>query len=203
MIVRALRALVALTMLTAVGVACGQLGPEASGSDGPRAGWVKVPSSPLSPRFGSHAFWVGEEIVVLGGSASDPCPPGADCVTPSEPPLRDGAALDPATQTWRPIAPAPVPLGWASGAVLDDTLYLWVPALEGIPGTREAFLAYDVGSDQWEELPLPPTRDDRSYVIAPAGDRVVAYQSSQEWGFDRTGRSIPRRERGRSFPPIP
>jgi hypothetical protein len=177
------RALVLAAMvLAAIGTACARATSPDSGPLEAGSGWVEVPASPMSPRFGSHAFWVGQEILVLGGSASDPCPPTAACLPPSEPPLRDGAALDPETGTWRTIAPAPVPLGWASGAVLGDVLYIWVPADEDIPGMRRAFMSYDVESDRWKELPMPPVGEDRTYVLAPAGDRLVAYQSTQEHG---------------------
>ena len=167
-------------VLVAVGAACARAGSQGSGSNEGRSGWFEVPASPLTPRFGSQAFWVGEEIVVMGGSSSDPCPPNADCVIPSTPPLRDGAAFNPVEGTWRLIAEAPVPLGWSSGAVLDDTVYLWVSALEGIAGMRPAFLAYHVGSDTWEELPTPPIGEDRTYMIAAADGWLIAYQSTQE-----------------------
>jgi hypothetical protein len=177
------RAIILAAMaVAAIGAACARATSPDSGPLEASPGWVEVPGSPLSPRFGSHAFWVGKEILVLGGSASDPCPPTAACLPPSELPLRDGAALDPETGTWRTIAPAPVPLGWASGAVQGDVLYIWVPADEDIPGMRRAFVSYDVESDRWEELPMPPVGGDRTYVLAPAEDRIVAYQSTQ--GFD-------------------
>jgi hypothetical protein len=173
--------ILAALAVAAIGTACARATSPDSQPLEASPGWVEVPGSPLSPRFGSHAFWVGQEILVLGGSASDPCPPTAACLPPSELPLRDGAALDPETGTWRTIAPAPVPLGWASGAVLGDVLYIWVRADEDIPETRRAFVSYDVESDRWEELPLPPVGEDRTYVLAPTGDGIVAYQSTQEF----------------------
>jgi hypothetical protein len=144
-------------------------------------GWEALPESPLSPRHGAHAFWVGERVIVLGGSSSDPCPPNADCIPPMEPYLRDGAEFDPASRRWRPIADAPEPLGWLSGAVLGDTLYLWIPKYEWMPGSRTSFIAYHAGEDRWERLPEPPGGED-GFLLTAADDRLVAYQGSQERG---------------------
>lgn len=173
------RSLIAFVVLVLFGAACSDAS-SVSSSAGPE--WESVAPSPLSPLYGAHAFSVGERVVVMGALDSDPCPPGADCPAPSEPPLRDGAMFDPSTGEWQPIAPAPAPLGWASAAVIGDVVYLWVPGFEGLPGTRNALLAYDAARDRWEDLPAPVVGDDLSYVLAAAGDHLVAYQSSQEWG---------------------
>lgn len=173
------RSLVVLAALFFVGAACAD-----PSSEGPSAGagWESIPASPLSTRYGAHAFWVGGRVVVVGGFETDPCPPNADCVLPSEPPLHDGAAFDPFTEEWGPIAEAPAPLGWVSAAVVGDVLYVLVLEFEWMPLTQRAFLRYDVARDRWDELEPPSTGTDRSYLLAAAGERVVAYQSSQEWG---------------------
>lgn len=176
---RRLYAALFLVALAAVG--CAEAPSNASRSS--TSSWTQVPVSPLSPRYSAHASWVGERVVVLGGFASDPCPPNADCVPPAEPPLSDGASFDPETGTWDRIAEAPVPIGWASGGVVGDTLYLLVRASENWRATRAAFLAYSVTLDRWEELPMPPVGQEDTYVLAPYADRIMAYQSSQESGI--------------------
>jgi hypothetical protein len=175
------RPLVVLVPLLALAAACADPGsPRGAPDEG--SGWVSTPPSPLSPRYGAHAFWVDGRVVIVGGFASDPCPPNADCALPAEAPLRDGATFDPATGEWRPIAEAPAPVGWASAAVVGDRVYLWVQEMEGVPRTRRAFLAYDAVGDRWEELPAPAIGEDLGYLLAAGGDGVVAYQSSQESG---------------------
>lgn len=176
--VAARRAVAALVVVVLVGAACADAPSDRRLSPG--SSWTRVPASPLSPRFGALALWVGQRVVVVGGSASDPCPPGAACVPPSEPPLSDGATFDPQSATWQRIADAPVPIRWASGAVVDDALYLWVPASEGEPEAHPAFLSYDVAEDRWDELPMPPVVDGWWPFLASYGHRIVAYQSSQE-----------------------
>jgi hypothetical protein len=164
-------------------------------------GWTQVADPPLSPRYGAHAFWLDERVVVMGGTDTRPCPPSADCVPPDQPPFRDGAALDLTTGRWRPIADAPVPLGWASSAIVGDTVYLWITGSEWSPGAPPSFVAYDAGDDRWQELPLPQGEEDEWQALAAAGDLVVAYQGSQENGvrpdlaFDpstRTWAELPR-----------
>ncbi len=49
--------------------------------------WDQLPKSPLSARYSAHVVAIEGRLFVIGGTAADPCPPGADCVGPSERPL--------------------------------------------------------------------------------------------------------------------
>ena len=140
-----------------------------------------APAGPAADaREAATAVAVGSETLFLGGSDAPPCPPSADCVAPGEPPLRDGAAFDPAAGAWERIASAPVGFSWASTAVLGDALYLLIPGEKGRPDAPPAFLRYQRRADRWKELPLPPDARGRSLV---ATDRqVVAYAESEERG---------------------
>lgn len=171
------RAYVAVSVALVLLAGCADPRPERAGDE---TGWMEVADPPLSPRYGAHAFWLDERVVVMGGTDARPCPTHAACVPPDEPPFRDGAGLDPATGRWRTIAEAPVPLGWAWSAVLGDTVYLWITGSGWSPGAPPAFVAYDAGDDRWQALPFPQGEDGRG--LAAAGDLVVAYQGSQENG---------------------
>lgn len=155
--------------------------------------WTKLPASPLAPRWGAHAVEVDGKLLVLGGTGAPACPPTADCITPKEPPYSDGAAYDPATETWTRLAPSPVPIGYASSAVMDETVYFLVaPFRSSHPTARDAFLSYDAARNEWSELELPPSPDHR--ILAATDSLVVAYQGSQEsavlgdFGFDPASR---------------
>jgi hypothetical protein len=162
-------------------VACGGSGGTASSPRADPAGaWERLPEAPLGPREDALGLWTGEEALVLGGSAARPCPPTADCDAPSEPPLRDGAAFDPARGSWRPIAAAPVGFSGAEGVVLGGTAYVWARGEWGRPGAGRAFLAYRIADDRWRELPAPEGTPYRSIVAA--GERVVAFSTSDEYG---------------------
>ncbi|MGH3038274.1 MAG: hypothetical protein ACRDLZ_02545 [Gaiellaceae bacterium] len=66
-------------------------------------------------------------MIFVGGSDAPPCPPWAQCATPTEPPLADGAAYDPIAETWRTIANAPVGFSWSDAVIVGSTAYLWIP----------------------------------------------------------------------------
>lgn len=109
-------------------------------------GWHQLPDPPLSPRSGAAAAWTGREVVLVGGDEFL-CPPGADCLGPVDPPFADGAAYDPATGTWRSIAPAPVGVRHAAVAALDGDVYL---------ATAGELLRYRVDRDSWDVLGWMP-----------------------------------------------
>jgi hypothetical protein len=169
-------AIVTLVAALALG-ACGGGDRAASDASGT---WERLPDPPLSPRENALGLWTGEETLVLGGSDADPCPPTADCEAPSEPPLRDGAAVDPTRGSWRPIADAPVGFSGAEGALIGETAYIWTNGEVGRPGAPHAFLSYRIRDDRWEELPAPPREPYRSIVAA--GTRVVAFTTTDEYG---------------------
>lgn len=175
-----MRATVALgvLLLVAAGLAA------CSGGGGPpvdATAWVALPDPPLSPRAGATGVWTGTEALVLGGSDDRPCPPSAACATPTKAALRDGAAFDPGTRTWRPIADAPVPITYATAAVIGRVVYLW--ALEQATVGQMRLLAYDLDHDRWETLPPPKSGvDSQAYGIAATDDALVAFASWNERG---------------------
>ncbi|MGH3022917.1 MAG: hypothetical protein ACRDNI_04605, partial [Gaiellaceae bacterium] len=143
--------------------------------------WRELPPPPLSPREFPTGFWTGSEIVLVGGSHAPPCHPSASCRPPDTPPLADGAAYDPRTGSWRTIPDAPVGFAWAEKVALGSTAYLWIAGEPWRPEAPRAFLAYRFDGDRWEELPLPTHEGEEGwYHLANAGDRVVAYSSSDE-----------------------
>ena len=93
--------------------------------------------------------------------------------------LRDGASYDPATDTWQPIADAPVPVSGGDPLVLDDQLYLLVGD-SSRSDSPISFLRYDPGTDAWTALPTP---DRREWSDLIATDRaIVSMYSPHEKG---------------------
>lgn len=114
--------------------------------------WHEIAESPLSARAAATAAWTGEEVLVFGGH--DRACEHSQCAPDSDDVLRDGAAYDPARDSWRRIAPAPVPVSYADTALAGDTLYVRVPAPAGPtvePGPTRWF-AYDIPADSWAEI---------------------------------------------------
>jgi hypothetical protein len=64
--------------------------------------WRPMAAAPLSPRIGAAGDWTGRELVLWGGR---PCLEGR-CDDETVEALADGAAYDPAADTWRPLAPS-------------------------------------------------------------------------------------------------
>lgn len=182
-------------------------GPTAEPADGPAdsiaspgSAWEDLPEGPLSPRRLPHGFWVGDEVLIAGGTTAQPCggirpisfTPGAggagqpttlgmSCAPDPTPYLRDGAAFDPEDGRWRPIAEAPLPLGAGAGVVLDGKLYLLVYGYETWAGVRPGFVVYDPGRDARTELGLPPGEPaSLGGHLATAAGRIVVFASSQE-----------------------
>lgn len=81
----------------------GGAGPTSDGAvlELPAGTWRPTAPGPLAGRANHSAVWTGSKMIVFGGLARGAgCRPG--CA------LNDGAAYDPATDRWSPIAPAPI-----------------------------------------------------------------------------------------------
>ena len=182
---------VAAGLGAAVVVAAGVAGivvsgqPHAHGPTGGTGQWRQLPTPPLSPRTQSISVWTGREVLVLGGN-TEPCPPAADgCAVGHV--VRDGAAYDPATDTWRRIAPAPDGLLSVTGAVVASGR-----VVVGGDGTRWA--TYDPTTDRWTTVPTARGVGD---PLSALGDSVYALRHGRVVELD-VGTS-----RWRTLPPDP
>lgn len=147
------RAAVALVMVALVAIAIG-VGSDTDSTtvSGHAANsWRHIATPNLSARDQGVAVWTGEEVVVVGGSSTKPCAPNGDCLINLEP-LADGAAYDPGTDAWRPIANAPVPFVRGYGAWTGNEVLVLA---EGTGGP-DVLLAYDPAADAWARRPDPP-----------------------------------------------
>ena len=152
------------------------------GAGGPAAGgWERLPEAPLSGRTGAHVTAVGDRLLVVGGWEFL-CPPNADCSGPDEPPLSDGAILDPATGTWQAVAAAPFGFHGGQSAVAGEDVYLLTSCRDDPHcfGPTE-LLRYDSVADRWTELGRVPHGLRYADLVA-AGDRLLAAPTSDEQG---------------------
>jgi hypothetical protein len=98
---------------------------------------------PLTPRGGHSVIWTGEEVIVWGGEA------GSDQIST----FADGAAFDPAADTWRVIAASPLSPRTSHVAAWTGDEMLVVGGF----AKRDA-AAYDPTTDTWrsiQDLPVP------------------------------------------------
>ena len=113
--------------------------------------------SPLTWRCGFATAWTGSEVVVWGGSgAVDPAP--------------QGAAYDPATDTWRAMADAPV-LVAITGSVWTGSALL----VFGHDGAATHLLSYSPARDAWEELAAGPLAPRDWAVSAWTGRELIVW----------------------------
>jgi N-acetylneuraminic acid mutarotase len=97
-------------------------------------------------RGGFATVWTGTEMLIWGGTS------GADNM-----PLNDGAAYNPATQTWRTISPAPATGLDATAAVWSGTeMLVWggyaeYPCGADCVGSNYGY-RYNPTNDQWQYI---------------------------------------------------
>lgn len=105
--------------------------------------------SPLAPRTNHSVVWTGQEMVVFGGQATDD--------PPSEV-FDDGAAYDPATDSWRPLA-------GLEGEGISKHVAVWTGTrmlVVGGVGDETSTRAYDPEANRWSRLadvPFPVRTD--------------------------------------------
>lgn len=118
----------------------------------------EISASPLKWRAHPATAWAGGELFVVGGGN------GPGIVTA-------GAAFDPGTDSWRPIADPPGFVAGESSAhlsgpasVVDGRVFFWASAL-----------AYDPVSDQWSRLAPAPLKPRTGEAVVPVGGHVLVW----------------------------
>ncbi|GAB3665205.1 hypothetical protein GCM10027589_29670 [Actinocorallia lasiicapitis] len=146
--------------------------PHASG-----AVW-KLPQAPVESRIGHVAVWSGREMIVWGGIGDgdrDRNVRGEEWVYGR--PLVDGAAYDPATETWRKIATGPLTARTGAVAVMTaTTVFVWggqTPAGRG-PALSDG-AEYDPVGDSWKPLPPAPVALRSGPAVVWTGTEVLLW----------------------------
>ncbi len=121
-------------------------GQENNGFDGEGGGtWSSAAPITAGPRQEVSVVVLDREMIVLGGFDD------ALTIVPS------GEAYDPATDTWRSIAPMPQRMHHANAGVIDDKIYVagFLTGRGFIPDGRG--FVYDPDTDTWDAIaPMPP-----------------------------------------------
>lgn len=147
--------------------------------------WRIIARAPIEARGVANGALVDGELVVVGGRRVDGAP--VDCVVdpclPSGRHLRDGAAYDPESDSWRRIADLPVVVGqYAETTTADGELRIFHPLRS---------FAYDVSNDRWRELSRRRTDGGRltgvGFMRAAGGTAVVLDQSFRVVNVDGDG----------------
>lgn len=110
----------------------------------PAAGtWRTITDAPIEGREAPATVWTGQELLVWGGRSGGNPDPVVEV---------DGAAYDPAGDSWRTIPEAPIAVEWEPWAVWTGEEMI-VGGSGAEPGFNAA--AYDPAADSWRTLELP------------------------------------------------
>lgn len=146
-------------------------------------GWVRAPEPPIEARSSAVVADLDGIIVVTGGWEYL-CPPGADCAVDPASVTRfaDGAAFDPRTGEWVPIADAPIAFvsgGWTTSG---SDLYVTAGCVGETNCAESAVvLRYRGADDEWDTLSAPDQLPTPSLATLTDGT-VVAFGGSDEQG---------------------
>jgi hypothetical protein len=122
--------------------------------------WRRIAAAPIEPRADHVAVWTGDEMIVWGGTDGTGRYPRMF--------LRDGAAYDPQTDSWRRIGRAPTLPQLGAEAEPDATDAIWTGD-EMVVWNGQQGAAYDPEADAWRRIrDAPPSR-----LSALGTDRVV------------------------------
>lgn len=171
-----------------------QAAPEATVAPAP-GGWRPLPAAPLTARTGQAAVATGAELLLWGGASED----GGSRRTFHA----DGAALDPATDTWRPLPDAELaPRSDHAALWAADRLFVW-----GGTG-RSGFLAdgaaYDPAEDTWTPLPEAPLSPRAGAAAVWTGEAVVVLGGADNAGpLTDAARYDPAADEWSSLPSLP
>jgi N-acetylneuraminic acid mutarotase len=140
--------------------------------------WRIVDPPPLRPRARPAIAWTGSAFVVWGGCDSGV---GQCDDLPANDEFTDGAAYDPATDTWRLLPPAPlgsVDRPQATWTGREVVIWGGTPRPDK-PGAYGA--AYDPGTNRWRTIAQAP--------IGPRSNHTMIWTGSQMlvWGGEGAG----------------
>jgi hypothetical protein len=141
--------------------------------------WKPIAAAPLVNRRGHTAVWTGTQMIVFGGlTRGDGCRP--NCA------LNDGAAYDPVTDMWKPIAPAPIAgRNGHSGVYLQNRMVVWGGLVEGGKPSADG-ASYDPMTDTWVVLPPAPLEARVQFRTVASTNRMLVWGGSN--GGGQTGK---------------
>ena len=148
-----------------------QIPPPSEVPQGPPEPWWELPEAPLTPRLESSIVWTGREVIVWGGAAGEWVP------------LADGAAYDRGSDTWHPIAPAPIARYSANAVWTGHEMLVW----GGFAESQEALTsgaAYDPSTDTWRLLPQGPTASRTASTVVWTGTEMIVWGGYGDVGGD-------------------
>lgn len=148
----------------------------ATQSEGPPPRWQPLPKAPIAGRIGAGVVWTGHKVIVWGGVIRPPAFGTAEAAG-------DGAAYDPATNTWRAIATAPSGALGGGGNAAAWTSHSAVFWAGNSPDGPAGGAVYEPPTDSWRRLPDGPLGNREGYVSAWTGKELLIIGGTSGDGF--------------------
>ncbi len=129
------------------------------------ADWLLLDRGSLSPRWPAVIAWTDEELVIWGGT-----------VFRGARDLSDGAAYNPATDSWRQLDSSPL-------GTVRQAQWLWtgselvVRSTDGVT-TEDVAAAWDPARNSWRPLPDWPLRGRSSDTLVWTGSTIIDVAAS-------------------------
>lgn len=96
--------------------------------------------------------------------------------------FHDGAIYDPESNSWSPMAPAPIALHGHTAVWTGSEMLVWGSATMGADG-----YAYDPGNDTWRPISNVNAPSPRAgHAALWTGNAMVIWGGSEDWGSDGT-----------------
>jgi N-acetylneuraminic acid mutarotase len=127
------------------GVCCAGLSADGASYTPATDAWQKLPTAPLQPQRDAMGAWTGKEMIVAGGYTGT--------LGSTQKLLRNAAAYNPVTRTWRKLPPMPGPR-YGATAVWDGIEVLFLGGM--LPGANvpsATAVAYNPATNRWRSLP--------------------------------------------------
>jgi N-acetylneuraminic acid mutarotase len=159
--------------------------------------------------YAHSAVWTGHEMIVWGGS--DDYEAEGSFGFPRRF-LNTGFAYEPASDSWRALAPAPLdPRGWHSAVWTGQEMLVWggvespctTAPCESYPADAAA---YDPVADAWREIALGPLSGRVDHSAVWTGQHMVVWGGSPPGGglaYDDGALYEPKADSWRELPAAP
>jgi len=128
--------------------------------------WRPIANAPIQGRYRHLAAWTGREMLVWGGITEGWRQGQAP----------DGAAYNPRTDRWRPIAGSPLPWGQGPAAVMAGDE--WIVAATRNSGEVQV-AAYHPRADSWRSLPSIPHLQSRENRLVRTDSALILMNSAE------------------------
>jgi hypothetical protein len=146
--------------------------------------WSPVsPVNAPSPRRGHSAVWTGSEMIVWGGMSSDEIEYYEGDTYFSSQVYEDGAIYNPSSQSWRPMAAAPMGLHGHTAVWTGTEMIVWGDASM----SSNTGMAYNPQSNSWRYISSAGAPSPRmGHAALWTGDAMVIWGGSDDWESDGT-----------------